>query len=369
MAFKDIISNVSSGLNVASSAASLGSGLVNLFTQNKVNKQNQKFQREENEKNRAFQKSMAQLAYDQNLAQWNRENDYNLPSNAVQRLKDAHLNPSLYYGAGASGITSASSPQMTAPQGGNNASPSSRAVQQLQAVEDSYLQQKLVKAQIRNIDADTEKKGHESDILASDASFRDALNQGELDLKNVNINVGNVTVDEKNANVNVLRMTFKKIQGECAMIEDTRDKLRAEIENIGADTAIKRIEAMFRGDLLKAQIDNFAANTALSYAEAKSCLELLSYRILDLEASANVKNASAASENLRAIGLSYENDRLNIDLAIDRGMDHAKGSNGQSYDVSFRRKEREAMRYSNTTQSIKSALMDLETALFGGRPN
>lgn len=50
------------------------------------------------------------------LEQWNRENEYNLPKNQIERLKDAGLNPALMYENGASGLISAQSPDISAAQ-------------------------------------------------------------------------------------------------------------------------------------------------------------------------------------------------------------------------------------------------------------
>lgn len=53
---------------------------------------------------------LAKYQNDWNLAQWNRDNEYNLPINQMMRLKEAGLNPNLVYGSGASTLA-ASSPK------------------------------------------------------------------------------------------------------------------------------------------------------------------------------------------------------------------------------------------------------------------
>lgn len=60
------------------------------------------------------QKKMLDYQYEQNLAQWNRENEYNSPEQTMKRLKEAGLNPHLAYGTGTQGNTSASSPDYEA---------------------------------------------------------------------------------------------------------------------------------------------------------------------------------------------------------------------------------------------------------------
>lgn len=79
----------------------LGSSIINYYSQQKTNEAN---------------RNLAELAYQQNVEQWHRENAYNLPSAQMQRLQDAGLNPNLVYGSGSAVQTSARSPQMSYPQ-------------------------------------------------------------------------------------------------------------------------------------------------------------------------------------------------------------------------------------------------------------
>lgn len=50
-------------------------------------------------KDRAFQERMYNKQYQDSIDFWNMQNQFNLPSAALQRLKDANLNPLLYYGS------------------------------------------------------------------------------------------------------------------------------------------------------------------------------------------------------------------------------------------------------------------------------
>lgn len=67
------------------------------------------------ETNRA-NRELAELSYQQNIAQWERENAYNHPAQQMARLKEAGLNPNLVYGNGSAVQTSAHSPQMSYAQ-------------------------------------------------------------------------------------------------------------------------------------------------------------------------------------------------------------------------------------------------------------
>lgn len=61
-----------------------------------------------------YNRSMAEYQYDKNLEMWNLQNQYNLPSEQIQRFKDAGLNPNLMYGQGTNGNAS-SGPEMEIP--------------------------------------------------------------------------------------------------------------------------------------------------------------------------------------------------------------------------------------------------------------
>lgn len=66
----------------------------------------------------AANRSLAEYGYAQDLAQWNRSNEYNSPLAQMQRFSEAGLNPNLIYGggaAGAAGNTSTTSPKYNAP--------------------------------------------------------------------------------------------------------------------------------------------------------------------------------------------------------------------------------------------------------------
>lgn len=58
---------------------------------------------------------LAKYAYSQNLAQWERENQYNTPAAQLARMRDAGLNPNLMYGDTNAGGISAKSPTYDAP--------------------------------------------------------------------------------------------------------------------------------------------------------------------------------------------------------------------------------------------------------------
>lgn len=100
MAFLDFIPLIGSAVN----------GIASLFGQSKGNQSAIKAVQEQNAGNMA----LAEYGYQKDLEMWQRQNEYNLPVNQIQRLKDAGLNPNLAYGMGNVGNAN-SSPNYSAP--------------------------------------------------------------------------------------------------------------------------------------------------------------------------------------------------------------------------------------------------------------
>lgn len=87
--------------NLGFDLGGVAGGIMNYYSQKETNKAN---------------RELAELAYQQNVEQWERENAYNHPAQQMSRLREAGLNPNLVYGNGSAVQTSAHSPQMVYPQ-------------------------------------------------------------------------------------------------------------------------------------------------------------------------------------------------------------------------------------------------------------
>lgn len=129
----------------------LAGGIIGTIAGVQQGKLNRAATQEENRLNRTFAQEQAQRAWDNNLAQWDRANLYDSPSEQMKRLQSAGLNPNLVYGKGAQSQATSSPTykenpvkQTVAPLQGGSA---------IQAGLNAAMQQ----AQIRNIEANTNK--------------------------------------------------------------------------------------------------------------------------------------------------------------------------------------------------------------------
>lgn len=104
-------------------------------------------------KNRAFQERMYERQLKDNRENWERMNEYNLPSAQLARLRDAGLNPLLMYSNGAQGLTVAN--------GAEGANPGSGSMGQMSNHTNfgqAFAQAAMMQEQLRNMRADTELK-------------------------------------------------------------------------------------------------------------------------------------------------------------------------------------------------------------------
>lgn len=136
-------------------AGGLGS-LLNFFSQKNNSNQAAQVAQENTDKTILANKQAAQLAYQRDVAQWQRANEYNSPIQQMARLKGAGLNPMLVYGSGsAAGNTSGPSPSMSVPQQNYQYQAAQIPPVDIMALVQGYQSLKATQAQIDNTKANT----------------------------------------------------------------------------------------------------------------------------------------------------------------------------------------------------------------------
>lgn len=142
---------------IIEAAGSLGSGLIGgLFNANQA------------KKNRQFQERMYNKQVEDNIKFWNMQNEYNLPSAQLDRLKQAGLNPLLMYEGQMQNVA------QSAPQGGSLPSGSSASASFQNPFAGFGIldaQRKVMESQSRNLDTDSEKKAAEA-LLAAEQTIK-----------------------------------------------------------------------------------------------------------------------------------------------------------------------------------------------------
>lgn len=293
-----------------SGGASLIGNIVGSRQQNANIDKQIAFQREENEKARAFNKAMAEQANQWSIDQWNRENQYNSPEAMRQRLRDAGVNADLFYGGNAQNTASAS-PSVTpvAPATATDVS----ALGQKATIGDitnNVVNQSLAAAQIRKLGADTGKSKQETEnlkvegkILSADALTRAALNEQALEIgrSTVYVNHSIGKLNHKEAELASARIT--EATANANLLYEKAEEVKATIRNVNASTASIRFGMMMRTKEFRQRVAEFQeqvrvndSSIRLNYEQAATYLATRAATVLNINADTSLKAAGVKTQ-------------------------------------------------------------------------
>lgn len=228
-------------------------------------------QKKENARNREFSEYMYDRQYDNNIKLWNMQNKYDLPSAQKQRLLDAGLNADLMY----SGKGISPTPNLQAAVSG---SPSTGSLPGYGGVAEAFNQGRLLDAQIRNIDADTEKKksetegqGYQNNILKTDSAFREDYMFEMVDKLRAD---NKLTTNQ----AEVCKAEYQKFMDEINNLRETRDILISEKQ-------IKKFDLEVYRELKQLEVSIKHNEEAISTFEADHWFEKFEASIENLKAS------------------------------------------------------------------------------------
>lgn len=323
--FSTLWNGVKSAISPISAIAGLGSDILNTAMQNKTNKDNMRFAREQAQADRDFNAEQAHLNRDfqqqsieqgQQFAveQWNRENAYNDPSAMMQRYTAAGLNPNLV--AGTIGGTGASLSPISSANGAT-ASSSSSAPSQVAPTIGDLMQRRLdyerQRAEIDYIKSQKQGQDTQNNILSTFSSFQSALLEGDVRMKNANVRLSDVTSNFKEEEQKLLYPMFKKLDAETDSLRAGIDHTRALIENVNADTAGKLIDNFFKSKFWDASIKKIASETHLNYTQANDICRTFIHRIALMDAQAHEHNAGAENKIVNSIFTAADGQFLDVD--------------------------------------------------------
>lgn len=264
------------------------SGIASIFggvQQNKMIDKQIAAQKEENQANRDYNLMLARLQNSWNLEQWNRENAYNTPEQQMQRLKAAGLNPDLMYQNGASGLTAASSPAMTA---GAASSPT----------DVSNLANKKTVGQIVTEGLDNAQRAANIALTRAQANKTDAETTGQ-NLKNQNILAldeatlkklySDMDLNKKQMEVADANITYMQQKG--AEIAENINLIIAKTNDVTVQQQFRRIELALKSKEVNAAIEKLAAETDFTREQLRQMVALFPYTIQQVQANIQKTNA------------------------------------------------------------------------------
>lgn len=236
-------------------------------------------------------RSMVQMQNYQNLQQWKRENAYNHPVNQVQRLKAAGLNPGLLYGQPPTN-TSAPSPTM---QSSRDVPANFGNIDMLSAAR--------TMAEIKNIDANTNKQNEEAKTEAS-------LRQSRLD----NLNAATANLLKQNEDIaSKIQQRIHENKLTDAQVKQLGFERLMERKRFGLD--FQRLQNETK--MTDAQVSKLSADTQKALAEAKvtnreydEMIWTFAMRKAGLASQVNLTNAQIEQANATARKLGFEADTI-----------------------------------------------------------
>ena len=323
------------GVPLAGAATSLFAGIRASKQQQKIVAQQIQAQKEENAANRRYNLMLAEKQNRWNLEQWQRNNDYNTPSAVMSRLREAGVNPHMYYSKGnAMGGVSTASPEMTA---GAPSSPidTSGLLQQRtygDAIQKA-MEQSLLAASVRKTNAEAglvdqkrETEEYNTDIFESDAAFRNALNGSSLRLTDMDIELKGSQKNLTDGQIGMLRYEAAMLQKQMDKIDQENKLMEEQIANLTEERRSIILKRVLDSQLVEAQCKELAAKTHLSYEEARDLAETRAARILNL-------NMSSQKMQNEAYSVAWDTKIKHLQLDMDSDMFEWRKTMEQAHDV------------------------------------
>lgn len=296
------------------------SGISNLFgghSQNQSVEKQLAAAREEAEKTRKWQTSEREAQNDWNYKLWQANNEYNTPTAVQDRLKAAGINPDLYATNGALQGSSIQAQGGHTPSGPVADTSAWNRYKPLGSIASQALADTALSAQVAKTNAETEGQKHSNDILASDASFRDAFNQGQLDtmesvilVNGSKINLNDAQASEARSMVEQINASIRKIDSEIDLLISNAAEVDSRVWERHVRVALDSFIEHGKLKVLQGQLDVSKGKLKLAFQELAAQLPLMK--------SEEKRNQALASfyQDL-GIKTNSETDRIRFDLTQD----------------------------------------------------
>lgn len=296
------------------------SGISNLFGAHSQNESVEKqlaAAREEAEKTRKWQTSEREAQNDWNFKLWQANNEYNTPAAVQARLKAAGLNPDLYYTGGQLQGSSVQAQGGHAPAGPVADTSAWNRYKPIGSVASQALADTALAAQVSKTNAETEGQKHTNDILASDASFRAAFNQGQLDTIESTILVNNSKIDLNDAQASEARSMVEQINA-------TIGKIKSEIDLLISNTA--DVDSRIWERHVRVALDSFIEHGKLKVMQGQLGVSMEKLKLAFQELAGKLPLMKSEEKRNQALSSFYQDlgfkvnaeaDRLRFDLTQD----------------------------------------------------
>lgn len=300
------------------------SGISNLFGAHSQNQSVEKqlaAAREEAEKTRKWQTSEREAQNDWNYKLWQANNEYNTPAAVQARLKAAGINPDLYATNGALQGSSIQAQGGHTPSGPVADTSAWNRYRPIGSVASQALADTALSAQVAKTNAETEGQKHTNDILASDASFRDAFNQGQLDTMESVILVNDSKIKLNDAQASEARSMVEQINASIKKIKSEVDLLISQAADVDDRVWERHVRVALDAYIEHGKLKALQGQLNVSEEQLKLAFRELSGKLPLMKSQEKLNGALASFYQDLGLKVNAEEDRLRFDLSQDMNWD------------------------------------------------
>lgn len=312
------------------------SGISNLFGAHSQNQSVEKqlaAAREEAEKTRKWQTSEREAQNDWNYKLWQANNEYNTPAAVQARLKAAGINPDLYATNGALQGSSVQAQGGHAPSGPVADTSAWNRYKPIGSVASQALADTALSAQIAKTTAETEGQEHTNDILSSDASFRDAFNQGQLDTIESTILVNGSKIKLNDAQASQARSMVEQINASISKINSEIDLLISRAADVDDQIWERHVRFSLDSFIEHGKLKVMQGQLRVSSEQVRLAFKELAGKLPLMKSSEKLNQALASFYQDLGIKANAETDRLRFDLTQEMEWDDFERTMNQIHAV------------------------------------
>ena len=300
------------------------SGISNLFGASSQNKNVDKqinAAKEEAEKTRQWQTSEREAQQEWNYNMWTANNEYTTPAAMMARYKAAGVNPDLIYSGGNVQSPGAPAAGGHTPSGPVADTSGYNRYRPLGDVASKALNDAATAALTAKTSTETEGQKHTNDILASDAAFRDAYNQGVLNTQNSQIVVNNSTVKLNDQQIEESRSRISKIDAEIDKISQEIDLLISQAANVDSQIWERHVRVALDSAIQHGYLNIASEQLKLDKQRVKMAYRELMVKLPLMAAQKEQMKALASFYNDLGFKANAEEERIRFDLSQSQNWD------------------------------------------------
>lgn len=300
------------------------SGVSNLFgasSQNRNVDKQIKAAKEEAEKSRQWQTSEREAQQEWNYNMWLANNEYNTPLAQMNRYKAAGLNTDLMYSGG--NVQSPGTPAVGGhtPSGTVADTSGYNRYRPLGDVASKALNDAATAALTAKTSTETEGQEHTNDILASDAAFRDAYNQGVLNTQNSEIIVNSSTVNLNDQQINESRARISKIDAEISKVSQELNLLISQAADIDSRIWERHVRVALDSAIQHGHLKIAGEHLKLDQQRVKMAYQELMVKLPLMASQKEQMKALASFYTDLGLKANAEEERIRFDLSQAQNWD------------------------------------------------